>query len=453
MAKTTLEDYGYKQELKRSVGIWGVIAYGMIFINPMAALILYGYVAPYSHGMDSLVYVVGLAGMLFTALSYIKMMREFPIAGSVFSYIQRAVNPHVGFLTGWLILLDYALMPALVMALAASFLSILIPAIPFWLSIVIFVVFNTVVNVLGIEWGNRANFGLLALELSAILAFVITGAVFVAKGGGAGGMTIAPLWQVGKVNLNFVATAASIAVAAFLGFDAMTTLAEETEKSSKVIPRGIIAALAIMGFLFILESYMADIIHPGFQGLNPDTGLFTIATLAAGGYKWLQIWLLITLTLSLGVGTGLNSQVAAARILFSMGRDQTLPSILSKVHPRFQTPYVATICFGIVTCVLAISLSIDRLISFVNFGAMSAFFVLNISVIWYFFIKKGERKGIGVWHYLIAPIMGAVVIGYVWYGLRPDTKMLGFTWIGLGVIYGLIQSKGYKVAPTAIKDI
>ena len=130
MAEKTLEQYGYRQELKRSLGFWGVIVYGIIFTCPMAAMQMFGFVGQYANGLDSLVYIVGVAGMIFTALSYGRCIREWPIAGSVFSYVQRTINPHVGFIAGWLILIDYALIPALVLSLAAVFLNMLISSIP-----------------------------------------------------------------------------------------------------------------------------------------------------------------------------------------------------------------------------------------------------------------------------------------------------------------------------------
>ncbi len=453
MADATLKDYGYEQELKRSMGVWEVVAYGLVFLNPMAALIIYGLVAQYSRGMDSLVYVIGLVGMFFTALSYNKMIREFPIAGSVFSYIQRAINPHVGFLAGWLILIGYALIPAFIISLAGIYLSIILPVVPIWLSVGIFVAFNTIVNVRGIEWGMKANFGLLIFESGAIVAFILVGISFVAGGGGTGGMTLDPFWQAGKVDLDFVAAATAVAVVTFLGFDAMATLAEETEDSSRVIPRGIMAVLLIVGSIFVLETYVGNLVHPGFEGLSPDDGFFEIATLATGGASWLKDWLLVAFILSLGFGTALNAQLAASRILFCMSRDRTLPAFFGKIHPEFKTPYISTVSFGILTYVLAASVETETLISLVNFGAISAFIMLHAGVVWYFFIKKGEREGAKVWHYLLAPCIGAAVMLYVWSGFTMETKLLGCAWLVIGIIYGVIQSKGYKVVPSAISGI
>lgn len=451
MSNDALQSYGYEQQLKRTLGFWQVVAYGMIFVCPMAAMTVYGYVAQTSNGMDSLVYIIGLAAMFFTALSYGKMIRQFPLAGSVYTYVQRAVNPHVGFLAGWLILIDYALIPAFITAFAGLWVNMLLPAVPIWLAIAVFVVWNTVMNILGVEFGAKIHFTLLGLQGLAILAFVVVGIAYIAGGGAR--LTLDPIYQAGKINLDFIAAATSVAIVSFLGFDAMTTLAEETQDAPAVIPRAIPTTLILLGFVFLVQTYVASLIHPGSEGLNPDTAFFDIATVAAGGGQWLQNGLLIVLILALGVGVAFVSQSAAARILFSMGRDQIIPGFFGRVQSRFQTPSVALIFMGLLTFVLAVALSIETLISLVNFGALTSFMILNLAVIWFFYVKKGGRSLQDTLHYLLFPGIGFLIITYVWYGLDSVTKVAGLVWLAVGLLIGATKSKGYKEVPDALKHL
>jgi amino acid transporter len=452
MADKSLEQLGYKQELKRSLGFWGVVVYGIIFTCPMASMQMFGYVGQYANGLDSLVYIIGVVGMIFTAFSYGRCIREWPIAGSVFSYVQRTINPHVGFVAGWLILIDYALIPGLVLSLAAVFVGILIPGIPVWLALLVFVLVDTAINYVGIELADKENIALFIIQLAGIAAFLVTGAIYVWRGGGAGTFNADPIFQPSKFNINFVASALSIAAVTLLGFDAMTTLAEETDRPQKLIPPGMIAVLLIIGLLFVSSTYIGRLIHPNPADLDPNTGFINVVIRAVGG-KPLQTYTLIAFVLSLAFGTALNSQLAASRILYSMGRDKLIPGIFGKVHRRFKTPYVASITFGIVTFAIANLIGIEALSRLVNFGAMTSYMMLNAAVFWFFFIRKRQRGVAGfVWHFLF-PLCGFIVIGYVWYGFDPLTKIVGSCWAVLGIIYGAVKSKGYRVVPEALAKL
>ncbi len=452
MAEKTLEQYGYKQELKRSLGFWGVVVYGIIFTCPMAAMQMFGFVGQYANGLDSLVYIIGIVGMVFTALSYGRCIREWPIAGSVFSYVQRTINPHVGFIAGWLILIDYALIPALVLSIGALFLNMLIPSIPIWLALLISVLVDTVINYVGVELADKENMALFIIQLAGIAAFLVTGVIYIWKGGGAVAFNLDPIFQASKFHIDFIATALSIAVVTLLGFDAMTTLAEETEHPQKFIPPGMIVTLMIIGFLFIAETYIARLIHPAIEGFEPETGFINAIVMAIGGEP-LKIYILIAFVLSLAFGTALNSQLAASRILYSMGRDKLIPGIFGKVHPKYKTPFVATITFGIVTFAIANLIGIESLSKLVNYGAMTSYMMLNVAVFWFFFIKKGHRGLGGFFNHLLFPFMGFIVIAYVWYGFDPITKIAGTCWLILGIIYGAVKSKGYRVVPEALMKL
>ncbi len=241
-----IEQFGYKQELKRGLGLRDVVLYGVLFMVIIAPHSIYGLVDFQSQGMPTLVYIIGFIAISFTALSYMRMSNRFPIAGSVYSYVQRGINPHVGFISGWLILLDYCLSPALLYVIVANWGTLLIPGSPWYVWVIAFVAFNTFVTIRGISMTKGIDIVIFVIEILAVIAFVALGCKFILGGGGAGAFTLDPIYQPGKVDAHFIAAGISIAALNFLGFDGISTLAEETEQPEKNIGRGIMIALTLI---------------------------------------------------------------------------------------------------------------------------------------------------------------------------------------------------------------
>jgi amino acid transporter len=432
---------GYKQELKRSLSFWDLLIYGLVFMVPIAPFGIYGSVAQGSNGMVALAYLIGMVGMIFTALSYARMSEAFPIAGSVYSYAQRGINDSVGFVAGWLILLDYIFVPALLYLVSASALHDIVPEIPLLVWLVIFIGINTVVNVLGIEFTAKANKIIVVLELIVLAVFVVVGIIAVIKGVNGAEFTFKPLYDADNFSMSMVMGAVSIAVLSFLGFDAISTLAEESKGGSKAIGRAIIFSLLVVGLLFIIQTWVAALIWPDYTTFeNADVAFYQIAEIAGG--PWLKWTTIIATAIAWGIADALVAQAAISRILYSMARDGKLPKFLSKIHPKFKTPYISTLLVaGISLVVTAFFAShIGALTSVVNFGALSAFLFLHASVVIYF-IKK--QKSTDYFRHLLLPLIGFLIIGYVWISLDPLSKKLGFIWLGLGIIY-LIVLKIFK---------
>lgn len=451
-AQTVLK--GYQQELNRVLTFKDLLIYGMIFMVPIAPMGVYGIVSKQSFGMVPLVYLVGIIAMVFTALSYSKMSREFPIAGSVYAYVQRGLNPHIGFLAGWMILVDYILAPALLYAFSGLWLHSLVPSIPSFVWVLIFVAFNTIVNGRGVQLAAKANFILLGIEVLALLIFIGYAAKFVfVDGYGTGGFSMAPLFQSEHINLGFIATATSIAVLSFLGFDGISTLAEETKNPQKTVGRATVTALIVLGLIFMVQTYMAALVHPDYKNLNPDMGFFDIAKQAGGNF--LYYLLIVVNVMAAGIANALAAQSAISRILYSMSRDKLLPgsSFFGKIHPKYKTPFNATLFVGILSVLVANLLSIETIIKFVNFGALTSFMLLNITVFAYFFVKKKQRGLSGFIKYFLFPFIGFGIIAYVWSGFDKMTFVVGFSWLVIGIIVGAIKSKGYKEVPAALSDL
>lgn len=447
-----LEHFGYKQELRRGMHLTDVILYGVLFMVIIAPQSIYGEIQLASGGMTPLVYIVGFVAISFTAMSYMRMSNRFPIAGSVYSYVQRGINPHVGFIAGWLILLDYLFVPSLLLVMVANWGVALIPGSPWYVWVIVFVVFNTFVNIRGIQMNRMVDWVIFTVEILALIAFIALGTNYILGGGGAGGFKLDPIYQPGKVDLHFIATACSIACLSFLGFDGMSTLAEETVQPEKTIGKGIIIALCIMVVVFVAQTYIAALIQPDVNAVDPEMEFFNTAMLA-GGQVFYKILLVVNIV-AIGIANIMNAQLASARLLYSMGRDGVIPRIFGKVHPKFQTPYMASLALGAASLILPLFLDMATLTRFVNFGALSSFVMLNFAVFLFFFIKEKKRNSVGdIVKYLICPWCGILILAYVFTGFDVPTYIVGCVWLVIGLVIGAVKSKGYKEVPEAFKNL
>lgn len=450
----SVQEFGYKQELKRTLSFSDLLIYGMLFMVPTAPMGVYGFVSESAFGMVPLVYLVGASVMVFTAIAYARLAAAFPIAGSVYAYVQRGVNPHVGWVGGWLILMDYVMIPSLLYAFVGTWLNSLFPAIPPWVFVVAILLTITVLNVVGIKVTARANWVIFGFQILVLIAFVIIAFIYVVRPGGPG-LSMAPLWQSDKVSPGFIGVAASTAVLSFLGFDAVSTLAEETPNPRKMIGRATIMTLILITSIFILFTYLAQVAVPDptktVPDWDPNVGFFQVAGVIGGvalyqATLWSQI-------VGAGIGNTITAMGSVSRVLFSMGRDRMLPGFFARVHPRFQTPYVSVLFMAAFSAIAAVLIPLEQLVRLVNFGALSAFMVLNYTVFHYYFLRLGRRGVTGVINYIVLPLIGIAGLFYVWWGLDKTTKYVGLAWLVAGIIYGAIKSRGYKVVPEAFRNV
>ena len=142
--------------------------------------------------MAPLVYVVGVACMIFTALSYRKMAKRYPIAGSVYAYVNKATNPHIGFLAGWLIMMDYLFAPALLYAMTAAWCVNLVPFVPGWVWIAVFMLTNCWVNIKGIENTAKADIFIFSISLISLVIFLGFGVHYLLNTGGVAAFNLTP---------------------------------------------------------------------------------------------------------------------------------------------------------------------------------------------------------------------------------------------------------------------
>ncbi|MCL1895462.1 MAG: APC family permease [Clostridiales bacterium] len=449
---TSVEQFGYKQELKRVLTMKDLIVYGLLFIIVTAPMGVFGEVHVLSHGMTPIVYVVGLIAMIFTALSYRQMSNRFPIAGSVYSYVQRGINPYIGFLVGWLIMIDYFLLPALNYGFVGAWCNDLLPQIPIWVFIIVLLGINTFITYRGISLMQVINWIVFIIQIVMVVIFIFLGLKFIMSGGGYGGFTSKPLYNPEFFDFNFIATAATVACLSFLGFDAISTLAEETHQPEKNIGKGTVFTLLIVGGLFFLITYVAASVWGDLplEELDPVTGIFQVAAMMGGDV--LRVALTLVMLLGGAIGS-LAAQAALVRILYSMSRDKMMPAFMGKIHEKHKTPYITVLLIAAIIFIVSF-IHPMQLVRFVNFGALSSFIMLNFAVFWYFYIREKKRNSFNEFiAFLLLPVIGMFILGYVWSGFDAPTLILGFSWLAVGFVFAAVKTKGFKEVPEAFKNM
>jgi amino acid transporter len=433
-AEEQLHKFGYKQELQRSLSLWDLIIYGLVFMVPIAPFTIFGLVFGASHGMVPLTYLIGLVAMLFTALSYRAMSRAFPVAGSVYSYAGRGIGNSAGFFAGWAILLDYLLIPTLLYVTGAVALTTVVPSIPQWLWVVIFVIFNTAVNLAGIKTTALANRAFLFGEMVILALFVVIAIVAISQGKGGAHWSLTPFYNSSQFSVSLMFSALSIAVLSFLGFDAISTLSEEVTGESKLIGRATVLSLCMIAGLFVVQTYLAALLLPGQTGFDSEdaanSAFYDINERAAG--HWMLVVIAVTVAVAI-VANSMVAQAATSRLLYSMARDRTLPKFLAHISPGRKVPDRAVLLVAALSLFLGLVFvgQIGFLATVVNFGALVAFLMLHLSVAVYYLIKRRERT-YGM--HLVIPAIGFVIIAYVLYNTDTKAKIGGLIWLGIGII-------------------
>jgi amino acid transporter len=430
----SLQEFGYQEKLHRVLTTKDLIIYGMIFMVPIAPYSVFGFVWHDAKGMVPLAYLVGLIGMFFTALSYATMSRAFPLAGSVYTYAQRGVHDIAGFFSGWLILLDYILVPSLLYLFSAVALRPLFPHVPAGIWLAGFISCNALVNLIGIEFAAHVNRYMLVMELVTLAVFVAMGTIALYGGQGAGRLTLEPIYDPGHFSFATVAGATSIAVLSFLGFDGISTLSEESVGNRGAVGRATMLSLLLIGALFMMQTWLAADLAQGMSFSSPETAFFEVAERAGGA--WLRLVTIVAVVVASAIANAMAAQAAVSRILFAMARDGKLPAVLAKVHLRYQTPYVSILAVAAVSLLVGVTFAdrVDDLTRVVNFGALTGFVLLHVSVINHYFIRL--RSGDWLRH-LLAPLTGTLIILYVLYEMDRAAKVLGARWIAIGMAYYL----------------
>lgn len=447
-----LDRFNYKQELARVMTLPSVVFFGVAYMAPITIFSTYGIVCGMTHGMLAFTYTIATLAMMFTALSYRHMVRAYPIAGSVYTYTQRSINPHIGFMAGWGILLDYILLPMFNYVAISVYIHILIPQIPIPLWIAIFIAIVSIVNLFGMNFTKIFNNTLIVIQLIFLVAVILFSLKYIFDGGGLG--TVASFkayfnsveFASPEVGWAGIFAGASILCMSFLGFDSVTTIAEETINPEKTIGRALLIVCFAAGGTFIFTSYLMQCAWPEgwFSFDNPDSGAYEYMFHVLGNVVALIFCAMMVIG---ATASAVASQASAVRILYGMGRDGLLPKkIFGYVNKKTKIPSINVIIISIIS-LSAIILDLSAAASLVNFGALLGFVMVNISVISHYFVRNKRRHGTDIIKFLICPIIGAIICATIWLNLDVLSKTLGAIWLTIGFIALAVSTKFFKQLP------
>jgi len=421
--------------LRRTLTYRDLLAYGLAYVSPFAPLSTIGYVWRASDGLIVLAYVLGAACMYFTARSYATMSEVLPNAGSVYGFARQALGPLPGFLAGWMILLDYLLIPAYIYVVIAVAMGTLVPQLDRGLWIVLLAIATLGINWFGIAVTSRVNLLSVTVQIGFVLLLLACSVVALYSGRGNGALTLRPLFSPGVFHLHDIFTATSICVMSFLGFDAISTLAEEVKDgNTRLVGRAIVSVLILSGVLFALVAWVLGNLLAGFKIHDLAAASYELAAWSVGAWASITLaWLSAALV---GFTNALPMQAGVARVLYAMGRDLQLPRVFARVHARYGTPYVGMIVSTALSLAVALEMRfrMGELVSMVNFGALSGFLLLHVSVLRLFWFKGRSRR----WFvHLLVPLVGIIVVVAVLSGLSSLAMSLGLGWLAAGLLYGI----------------
>ncbi|GAA4389362.1 APC family permease [Tsukamurella soli] len=446
MTSDVTEPLGYQSVLQKSLGLRSVVLFGLAYMAPIIVLGIFGVIAVKSQGGSAGSYLLATVAMLFTALSYGLMAKHFPVAGSAYTYVRKALDARAGFIVGWAVLLDYLFLPLVIWLIGGAYLNGQFPHVPFWIWIVAFIVVTTALNIVGLKLADRANFVLMAFQILILVLFVVL-TISHLVGHSESLVSLKPF--TGDAGIGSIAAGSAVAAYSFLGFDAVSTMTEETHDAERTIPRAIVLVALIGGAIFIVVAYFVTLVAPGGTFKDADSLSEDVAKTIGGslfGAVFLAALIVAQFT------SGLAAQAAVARLLFAMGRDGVLPNrFFGRVVERFHTPVLNILLAGVIG-LAAIFLSVSTSTSFINFGAFTAFTLVNVSVIVYF-LRHRRRARLNPIRYVLIPLIGAVIDISLLTQLDKDALVLGLSWLCIGVVYLLVLTRGFTRQPPDLAGI
>jgi len=407
------------------------MAYGLAYIAPISPLSTLGLVWAASHGMLALAYLLGGLCMAFTAFSYAAMVREVHSAGSVYGFARVVLGPFAGFVAGWMILLDYLLIPAFVYVVMAVALGELMPGIDRGVWIVLLAAFTTAVNWFGIGSTAKVSSGAVVAQVGVMIALLVLAAYVRLHHFGLAGLGPAPFYHA-PFSLGAVLAGTSICVMSFLGFDAVSTLAEDTaDRSGRTLGRAILLVLAFATALFVLSAWVLGNAMMGAHFNSLDAAAYELAGQMGG--VWAGVALAWAYAILVGFSNALPMQVGVARVLYAMARDRQLPSALARLHPRHNTPHVAMLASTAVSVVVALWLreAMDQLAAFVNFGALFGFALIHVCVMVHF-ARAARRNWLT---HMVSPLLGIGVVLAILSNMNQAALVLGVVWLVAGLLW------------------
>jgi len=437
--------------LRRTLRLRDLVLYGIIVIQPVAPMGIYGVISNKAGGHVVTTILIAMVAMLFTAISYGRMARVYPSAGSAYTYVGKEIHPGLGYVTGWSMVMDYILNPLICVAFCSKAAMNIIPEVPFYAWVVVFAAFFTFLNVWGIETSATINQWMCAgMGVVVVIFFVAVGRYVWGIHQYGSGFFTQPFYNPQTFSLRGLFSGTAVAVLTYIGFDGISTLSEEVENPRRNVLLATVLVCVITGVLSGLEVYAAQLVW-GSKPFPSEVveSAFALIARAAGGVVLFHI---INFTLLIAnVGSGMGSQLGAARLLYGMGRGNALPkSFFGKLEPKRRIPRNNVIAVGVFALIGAAMLELfarqlgggayEIGAQTLNFGAFIAFMGVNAAAFVHYFVRN-PRKEAGN---LLPPVLGFLICGYIWLNLSRPAQIVGAIWMALGIGYGAIRTKGFR---------
>ncbi|HEY4676095.1 MAG TPA: APC family permease [Candidatus Angelobacter sp.] len=426
-------------QLRRTLTLWNLIIYGIIVVQPTAPMPSFGVISKEAHGHVITAILIAMVAMLFTAVSYGRMARVYPSAGSAYTYVGRELHPSLGYLTGWSMTMDYLLNPLICIIWCSKAAGNVVPEVPYVVWAVGFAALFTFLNLRGVKTTARINEGLAAGMAVVIVLFLVAAIRYLLRTPHPGpGFFLHPFYDPKTFSAPAVFTGTSIAVLTYLGFDGISTLSEEAENPRRNILLATVLVCLITGILASVEVYVAQLVWPSSDFPDVDTAYVYVAGRAGGAllFQIVNITLLVA-----NVGSGMAAHLGAARLLYGMGRDDAIPkSFFGKIEPKRGIPRNNVIFVAVVALLGALLLSYQLGAELLNFGAFIAFMGVNAAAFVHYFVRQKEKN---LWSFLM-PVLGFSICLFIWLNLRWQAKLAGVIWLAVGIAYGLYKTNGFR---------
>ena len=444
--------------LRRVLKLWDLIFYGIVVIMPIAAVPLFGVAQKLSNGHTVTTILIAMVAMMLTAFSYGRMAALYPSAGSAYTYVGRGLNPHLGFLAGWAMFLDYLIIPLIctiygaltVQRVIAPFVPQVPPRVLYIILAALFAGTMTFLNLRGIRATAHTNLVLLVIMCSVIGVFMLLALRYLFQAQGWGGVfSTEPFYAPQTFHLSSIATATSFAALTYIGFDGVTTLAEDVENPKRNVLLATVLVCLLTGIFSGLQIYLAQRVWPDWRSFPNLETAFMDVTRRVGGALLFQA-MAITLIIA-NLGSGLSGQVGAARLLFGMGRDNVLPRrIFAYLDPKHSNPSRNIWIVGLLAFGGALVLDYELAAECLNFGAFLAFMGVNLATAHQFFDRRQAGRKRRLFADALVPGLGFLFCLEIWLNLPTPAKLVGGGWFLVGFAYDALQTRGFRLQPRMI---
>jgi putrescine importer len=428
-------------QLRRVLGLWDLIIIGIVIIQPIAPMGIYGVISNEARGHVVTTILIAMVAMLFTAVSYGKMARAYPSAGSAYTYVGQEIRPSLGYVTGWAMVMDYILNPLICTIICSKLTQNILPFMPYWALAIVFAGAFTWLNLRGVETSARINDVLAAgMSIVVVIFFVFVIRFIWGLHEYGPGFFTQPFYNPATFSFGGVFRGTSIAVLTYIGFDAISTFSEEVENPRRNIMLATVLVCLITGVLASLEVYAAQLVW-GSKPFAADKveSAFPLVARQAGG--WFLFQLINFTILIANVGSGLGSQLGAARLLYGMGRSDGIPKkFFGFLDPKNHIPRNNVIFVGAIALVGAFLINYDQGAELLNFGALLAFMGVNAAAFVRYFVRASEKH----WFDFVSPVLGFLICLFIWRNLSSKAMLLGAVWMAVGIAYGAVKTKGFQ---------